>query len=160
MIDKKIIYETGYLNGKPFRLALKSIAPGHLLAADAADAFLAMHDAAQRDGIDLHVNTAFRDHAWQSRLWNEWIHKIARWENTPESQRGKRPLKPARPGYSNHQQGLAVDINRAPGDNPDTAAYDSPVDLWLRKHAIEYNYHNTIEIEPWHWEYKRPWATT
>ena len=154
-------FGTGYVNGKPVRLELKPIAPGHLLAVDAADAFLRMRDAAIKDNIDLRVNTAFRDHDWQSRLWNKWIADVARWENTPESQRSKRrPLKPARPGYSNHQQGLAVDINRAPGDNPETAAYDSPVDLWLRKHAIDYNYHNTIEIEPWHWEYKRPWATT
>lgn len=154
---QKKISATGYRNGKPFKLDLKLIAPGHFLAVSAADSFLEMSAAASKDGIDLVVNTAFRDHDWQSRLWNKWIADVARWENTPESQRSKRrPLKPARPGYSNHQQGLAVDINRAPGDDLGTAEYDSPVDLWLKENAHKFGWKNTVAAEPWHWEKIEP----
>ena len=49
----------------------------------------------------------------------------------------------AKPGYSNHQSGHALDLN----------ARDPAVGAWLRAHAHEYGFRNTIASEPWHWEY-------
>jgi nitroreductase len=53
----------------------------------------------------------------------------------------------ARPGSSNHEDGLAVDFDCADGQ-PMTHA--SPCYQWLAANAINYGLHN-LPSEPWHW---------
>lgn len=47
----------------------------------------------------------------------------------------------ARPGYSNHQNGIAMDI--------ETSAYE-----WMRVNAHKYLFVRTVDIEKWHWEFR------
>ena len=53
----------------------------------------------------------------------------------------------ARPGYSMHEQGLAIDF--AEGGNALTS-HDDPGYKWLAAHAATYGFKN-LESEPWHW---------
>ena len=53
----------------------------------------------------------------------------------------------ARPGTSNHEDGLAVDFSCADGQ-PMTHA--SPCYQWLAANAVNYGLHN-LPSEPWHW---------
>jgi D-alanyl-D-alanine carboxypeptidase len=53
----------------------------------------------------------------------------------------------ARPGRSNHEDGLAIDFRCADGQ-PMTHA--SPCYQWLAAHAAGYGLHN-LPSEPWHW---------
>jgi hypothetical protein len=49
----------------------------------------------------------------------------------------------AKPGYSNHQSGSALDLNTsAPG-----------VYAWLSKNAGKFGFKRTVPSEAWHWEY-------
>lgn len=50
----------------------------------------------------------------------------------------------ARPGYSDHQNGTAYDIDVS----------NSQVFNWLKKNAIKYRFVRTEPSERWHWEYK------
>lgn len=123
---------TGYVNGQAVQLELLPIdAAGHMLRADAAQAFLQMQAAAAADGVTLQVDSAFRSYAEQVQLYQLY-------------QAGKGNLA-APPGYSNHEGGVAVDINTARGTN---AAFQ-----WLNDNAANYGFHRTVATEPWHWEF-------
>ena len=58
----------------------------------------------------------------------------------------KKPGRPltASPGYSNHGNGVAVDIH--PG----------PIQSWLKGNAGRYGWVNDVPSEPWHWSYLNP----
>ena len=48
----------------------------------------------------------------------------------------------ARPGFSNHQIGRALDID-----------LDSDSRAWLGAHARAHGFYRTVKGEPWHWEF-------
>ena len=58
----------------------------------------------------------------------------------------KKPGRPltASPGYSNHGNGLAVDIH--PG----------AIQAWLKSNAGRFGWVNDVPSEPWHWSYLNP----
>src|SRR5690606_17210793 len=94
-----------------------------------AAAFLAMREAAARDGVNLSLESGFRTRAEQRRLYRAY-------------RRGK-GNKAARPGRSNHQSGRALDISvLTPGARG-----------WLAAHAGSFGFKRTVRKEPWHWEY-------
>lgn len=129
-----------YVRGVPEKRELWEVQPRKWLAKEAATAFARMYVAAQIDGIDLAINSAFRFMNHQQRLWDEY-------------HAGKRRLRPARPGYSKHQSGLAADILRS-HDDPDGAGPEiGPTDEWLKSNAHLYGFRRTVPAEPWHWEY-------
>lgn len=144
----------GYRKGKPFEVELLPIPGGREgtkpeLSAEAAQAFHAMYAAAKADGIELVVNSAFRPHVKQVLLYERYKADLAAFEKGEWS----KPMPVAKPGYSLHESGYAVDINRALGDNPKTPENDSPTDFWLRDNAHKYGFYRTVKVEPWHWEY-------
>ncbi len=121
----------GYVAGKMVELDLVPIGNGHELRSDAAAAFLAMRAAAASAGIELVVNSAWRSLEAQQLLYEKYL-------------AGKGALA-AKPGYSNHQAGIDVDIESGNGSN---AAY-----VWLTQNAAHFGFRRTVASEPWHWEY-------
>jgi LAS superfamily LD-carboxypeptidase LdcB len=127
----------GYVGGNEVSIAIAPIGQGFDLRIDAADAFNRMKQQATLDGINLVVNSAFRTWEEQESLWNLWLAKMGN--------------RAARPGYSNHQNGLAVDINV--GGN-----FSTPVYYWLQTNAPYYGFDNVEGIgigEPHHWVYTK-----
>lgn len=136
---------------------------GHELDAEAAHAWRRMVFAASLDGIDLRINTAFRSRQYQQSLrdaydrWETYQRDLRAWEDGGRV--GNGPTKvphaalAAKPGYSLHEIGRAVDVLRAEGDDPKTARPDSPVDLWLEAHAAEYGFYRDVPGESWHFSY-------
>ena len=102
-----------------------------------ARAYRAMQAAAAADGIELKLSSGFRSMAEQTRLY-------------AEHQAGTLATPVARPGYSNHQSGVALDIHV--GGN----SVMSPEYLWLQEHAAGFGFLNTgasfSTPEWWHWE--------
>jgi D-alanyl-D-alanine carboxypeptidase len=120
----------GYRRGRPVKLRLVTLGWAEV-ELRTARAFLAMQAEAARSGIELWINSGFRSHeqqAWLYRAWREG------WGN-----------RAARPGYSNHQSGRALDL-----DVRDPATFS-----WLERHARRFGFRRTIAREPWHWEYVR-----
>lgn len=108
----------------------KGNTPPVLLEKNTAIAFVRMRDAAKMEGILLDANSGWRSMAEQEDIYAD---------------RQKHPEKgvAARPGFSNHQAGTAVDIQ---------TKSDSRVFPWLEKNAAKYGFFNTVKSEPWHWE--------
>lgn len=119
---------TGYSKGQKTRIKLVEVG-GVELEATTAKAFREMAKAARKAGIQLGIRSGFRSHEKQKELYQRF-------------RRGWGHLA-ARPGYSNHQNGRAVDIYI-----DDYAVYE-----WLKKHARKYGFERTVKREAWHWEY-------
>lgn len=128
-----VLRVTGYVHGVAMEIEVAPIGNGFYLRSDAAEAFLEMREAARRDGVILKVNSAFRTQEEQERLY-----KLYREGNGARA---------ARPGFSNHQGGLAVDIEV--GGSKESETYK-----WLDEHADEFGFNNNEGDrvnEPWHW---------
>ena len=94
-----------------------------------AAAYLRMRAAAERDGVYISIVSGFRTYEEQAHLRRLY-------------EQGRGNLA-AQPGYSNHQDGRAVDLNTA----------DPGVYRWLTRHAGAYGFKRTVPSEDWHWEY-------
>jgi peptidoglycan hydrolase-like protein with peptidoglycan-binding domain len=124
----------GYVNGRPTKIRVSPIGNGKVLRTDAAKAYKKMEAAARRAGVNLYPVSGARSMAEQRYLWNLY-------------QSGRGNLA-ARPGYSNHQGGIAVDIGNVGGYG--TRAYS-----WLRNNAGRFGFVNDVGGEYWHWTYRR-----
>jgi hypothetical protein len=118
----------GYRNGRRVKLRLVEVGWAEV-EIRTARAFLAMRDAAARAGVDLWILSGFRSQEQQAALYRAWREG---WGN-----------RAARPGYSNHQSGRALDLFvGAPGTRG-----------WLEAHAHRFGFRQTVPGEPWHWEF-------
>ncbi|MBP6479844.1 MAG: M15 family metallopeptidase [Pseudomonadales bacterium] len=122
----------GYARGQPINITLAPIGGGHWLEQAAAQAFVAMRAAAAQEGVKLNVGMSFRDNETQTRLYNDYV-------------TGKTTDVAAPPKYSNHQSGIALDLETERGTNLAFA--------WLNVNAHRFGWKRTVSSEPWHWEY-------
>lgn len=119
---------TGYSEGKKTTINLVYVAGAEVEEATAR-AFRAMAKAAKKVGIRLAIRSGFRSHQLQQELYR---HYRRGWGHVA-----------ARPGFSKHESGRALDIY----------IRDYRVYEWLRKHATKYGFKRTEPREAWHWEY-------
>lgn len=137
VVDDSMIV-LGYKDGIPTQMSVAPVGNGYYLRADAASDFKRMSAAClAATGKDLPVSTAFRTMEHQERLYKELGPTLA-----------------AKPGYSNHQSGIAIDIHGLDERKPN---YDKARDYWLDEHCEEYGWKRTglnfSNIEPWHLDY-------
>jgi D-alanyl-D-alanine dipeptidase len=122
------------------------------LRKEAAAKFKEMADAAKKDNITLTPVSAYRSYGYQKALF-------ARREAAKGTAYADQYI--ARPGHSQHQLGLAVDINITNVNFETTKTF-----AWLQKHAEEYGFTLSFPegaqektgffYEPWHWRYMTP----
>jgi zinc D-Ala-D-Ala carboxypeptidase len=125
------------------------------MRAEAATALEDMFAAANTDGMSMQVSTAYRGLAYQKVLYDTYI---------AEQGQEIADSVSARPGYSEHQTGWAVDIRSV----PDTCGLEicfsaTPEGKWLAanayKHGFLLRYPSGKEeitgynYEPWHFRY-------
>ena len=117
------------------------------------DAFVDMWNAAMDDGIKFIVNSSYRDFNKQKQVYEDYKN----WYGETKADQ-----QAARPGYSEHQTGLAIDIfstdNQLSGTFKDSEGYK-----WLKNNAYKYGfierypegkeYLTGYEFESWHWRY-------
>lgn len=119
---------------------------------DAAEALGEMRTAAQRDGRPFAVHSATRTYDEQARTFEGWVTELG----VAEAERAS-----ARPGHSEHQTGLALDVvalGEACGAM--TCFGETKASQWLVEHAHRYGYivrfgaeHESwtgYQAEPWH----------
>ena len=125
----------------------------HSIRKEVFDAFLKMHEDANQNGIYLMINSSYRDYKSQTIVYNRYKN------NHGEIYADKYA---ARPGYSEHQTGLALDIFSIDGAIRDTFK-DSKAYAWLKDNSYKYGFilrypENKEKItgfsfEPWHYRY-------
>lgn len=95
---------------------------------EAANAYKELVEAAKNDGITLIATTAYRSYAFQSSLYNSYKNKDGEALADTYS---------ARPGYSEHQTGLATDLNDPNYSARRLSAEDYE---WLKNNADKYGF--------------------
>ena len=99
--------------------------PGSLLS-EFNIAFTQMKEAAEKEGIDLKVVSGFRSYSTQNTLYNNYVSRDGKAEADRYS---------ARPGYSEHQTGLAADLNEVSDTFGETKA-----GKWLSENCWRYGF--------------------
>jgi MYXO-CTERM domain-containing protein len=123
--------DTGYVKGDPFEITVVTV-DGDPVEVETANAFIMLAEAAAADGVTLKINSGFRTMAEQEYFYGCYIN--CNCNNCNEA---------AKPGFSNHQSGHALDIN--------TSA--NGVYNWLQAHGGDYGWTRTVPSEDWHWEW-------
>ena len=127
----------------------------HALRAAAADAAKAMYQQALAEGIRLDFTSGYRSSETQSALYEGYVASLG--------QEGADATS-ARPGYSEHQTGLAIDISSPDAGCPLEACFaDTHEGQWLADRAWEFGFVlrypkgetaiTGYEFEPWHFRY-------
>ncbi len=119
------------------------------LTPDTYEAFKIMVDAASKEGIHIYSVSPYRDYALQTSLYNRYVKKDGKELADTYS---------ARPGSSEHQTGLAMDINSV-----DISFANTKEGKWLANNSYKYGfilrypkgkeYITGYQYEPWHFRY-------
>ncbi len=123
--------------------------PGDLLA-ECKQAFMQMaYDAHYKDGINLEGISGYRSYATQNRIYNNYVAADGKAEADTYS---------ARPGHSEHQSGLALDVNSVESSFAYTAeARWIAANCYKYGFILRYPYGKTDKTgyiyEPWHIRY-------
>jgi hypothetical protein len=136
-IDEQGVYncterdDTGFRSGSRFSIKVVTV-DGKPVERDTANAYIAMQEAAARAGVNIRIVSGFRTNAEQQRLYNCYTQCNCNNCNLA-----------ARPGYSNHQSGHALDLNTS----------ESGVLNWLNNNGRRFGFSRTVPSEQWHWEW-------
>ncbi len=119
------------------------------LTDECSAAFYEMQAAAEADGVSLWIQSGFRSYEDQTDIYDRYVYNYGQEESDRFS---------ARPGHSEHQTGLAIDLN----DVSDTFG-DTPEGQWVDEHCAEYGFilrypdgkeeQTGYQYEPWHVRY-------
>ena len=154
MLTNKFYYLDSSYNEENMVKVSKQYSYGEnqMLTSDTFDAFLSMFNAAKKDNITLIINSSFRNYEDQEEIYDYY----KRVKGVEEANKIA-----AKPGHSEHQTGLAVDIQTY-GSRADT--FDqSDAFKWLSENAYKYGfilrypkdkkYITGYEYESWHYRY-------
>lgn len=120
--------------------------------------FTEMRTDASKDGIALWISSGYRSDSEQSTLFQREVEQYATTSPTYSEAVAAAEHSVAKPGFSEHATGLAIDLNGVEDDFDRTPAF-----RWLQKHAHEYGFIlrypkdkenvTNIKYEPWHYRY-------
>ena len=122
------------------------------LRKEAYEAYKLMQDAAAKDGVYFYIISPYRSYSTQKRIYNSYLANDTQASVDTYS---------ARPGNSEHQLGLAIDVMSSGYDFG--TFYMTPAAKWLEDNAYKYGFifrypQSKIDItgymyEPWHYRY-------
>ena len=130
---------------------------GHRLRPEAAAAARGMLAAARTDGVPLRIVSGYRSWAEQQETYAGWVARKG-----PAAA----DVVSARPGHSEHQTGLAVDVGEGGGCDLQVCFADTAAAAWVAEHGPEHGFvvryprgeeaTTGYWYEPWHLRYLGP----
>lgn len=148
VVEEGITYVDGILIANKTYALPSSYAPGDLLP-EVYEAFYELQAAARSDGLSIYISSGYRSYDLQSSLYSRYCARDGQAAADRYS---------ARPGHSEHQTGLAMDVNEI-----SDAFIGTPEAIWLQDHAHEYGFIirymkdkediTGYKYEPWHIRY-------
>ncbi len=142
-----VTYIDGYLIANKTYSIPSSYGSG--LTKETTNAFYEMKSAASLDGLNIYISSGFRSYNSQRIIYNNYVKRDGVDVADTYS---------ARPGHSEHQTGLAFDVNII---NDSFAG--TPEAIWLDKNAYKYGFilrypkgktnETGYKYEPWHFRY-------
>ena len=138
--------------------SLKSCGNGKKVSSYIYNDLIDMINSAGRDGTKLFVCSGYRSYSYQKNLFEKQVERELKTEKNRENATKKAKKTVAFPGQSEHNLGLAVDMNSTDNGFENTDAYK-----WLSKNAYKYGFieryksdkmkHTGVIYEPWHYRY-------
>ena len=125
---------------------------GMQLVKEAKEAFETLSENAKKEGMNVIAMSSYRSYDYQVNLYNNYV-----------AQDGKEAADKysARPGYSEHQTGLAVDVYNL--NLPYTSFEETEEFTWMQENAYKYGFilrfpKDKVDItgyqyESWHYRY-------
>lgn len=123
-----------------------------MLTSETFDAFLNMWNAAKKEGLNLIINSSYRSYEDQEEVYEYYKQTLG------EEEADKRA---ARPGFSEHQTGMAIDIQTYGSRASTFEEFDEF--KWLSENAHKFGfilrypkdkeYLTGYEYESWHYRY-------
>ena len=111
--------------------------------------FNLLSKAAANEGLNIYLSSGYRSYSQQDAIYNNYVS----WYGQAQADTFS-----ARPGHSEHQTGLAIDVNTI-----DDSFAGTPEAIWLENHAHEYGFIirypkgkesiTGYKYEPWHIRY-------
>ncbi|MEX5302142.1 M15 family metallopeptidase [Kocuria sabuli] len=130
---------------------------GHRLRPEAAAAARGMLAAARADGVPIRIVSGYRSWAEQSQTYAGWV---------AQKGAGAADAVSARPGHSEHQTGLAVDVGEGGGCDLQVCFAGTSAAAWVAEHGPEHGFvvrypwgeeaTTGYWYEPWHLRYLGP----
>jgi len=154
MLTNKFYYLDNSYNAEKMVKVSKQYSYGEnqMLTSETYNAFLEMYNAAKSEDLTLIINSSFRSYEEQEEIYNEFL-----------SSRGEEYANKiaAKPGYSEHQTGMAIDIQTYGSTASTFEEFDEF--KWLQQNAYKYGfilrypkdkeYLTGYEYESWHYRY-------
>lgn len=137
---------------------------GQTIDARILDDLAALLDAAGAAGVRPVVCSAYRTSGYQQRLFEARVRRAEQEEGlTGQDAEQAAAFWVARPGTSEHEAALAVDLADASYQELDEGQEGTPAQRWLMEHCAEYGFIlryptdksavTGIGYEPWHYRY-------
>ena len=129
----------------------------------ACDAFLEMQKAAAADGVTVWMQSGYRSVSYQTKLYERktQYYRDQGFDEATAKEKAAAIVNP--PGYSEHNCGLAADLNSPEHTGLDEGFEKTAAFRWLCEHAGDYGFilrypkdaedKTEIIYEPWHWRY-------
>lgn len=165
VVNKQRSLPSGYIpaNLRQPNIAVRSSGSSEMLVRDdAASALESLVATAKQDGISLMLVSGYRSYGLQEQVYGG---------NVSREGQASADKTSARPGHSEHQTGIAMDLGDPNGVcQLETCFGETAAGKWLAAHAHEYGfiirYQNGKEgivgytYEPWHLRYVGPALAT
>ena len=153
LVNKTYYLSQDYLPKDISELSVVYAAKGLSLALEAKESFMAWCDAGMALGIRFYAASSYRSYQSQSDIYNSYINSMGQ---------EKADALSARPGHSEHQTGLTVDL--ASANMEGLSEYKDTVEYtWTSKNCQDYGWIlrypdgkqsiNGYEFESWHYRY-------
>lgn len=152
LINKEYRLEEDYIPYDLVKIKLEFANNYKYLRKEACESFIKMSKQAKKHNLSIIGVSAFRSYKYQDNLYNYYVQeKGIKYADSAS----------ARPGHSEHQTGLALDVM---GSNNDYNLFGETNEFkWMIKNAYKYGFilrypknkeHITgFKYEPWHWRY-------
>lgn len=137
---------------------------GYLFDIRAVEPLRALLQAGREAGLDLVVTSGWRSWAYQEQLFEDKVERVMAETGLERAEAEEIAAdEVARPGTSEHQLGLAVDIISNTHPDLDEGWAETEEAVWLKEHCAEYGFIlryppdksdiTGIVWEPWHFRY-------
>lgn len=146
-----------------YTMELKELSNGHAVDERCYPDLQDMMDACRREGLSPVICSSYRSMEKQTELFQNKVARLMARGLSRENGETEAAKSVARPGTSEHQLGLAVDIVDVGNQSLDSSQADTAVQKWLMEHCWEYGFIlrypedksgiTGIIYEPWHYRY-------
>lgn len=152
LVNKNNKLKNDFIPDDLIKLDLKYSNEEKYLKKEAALSFYKLSEDAKKKGYRIIVVSAYRSYTYQEKLFDYYV---------KEKGLNYALNCSAKPGHSEHQTGLAIDVE---GSNFDYDLFEQSIEFdWMKKNAYKYGFilrypkgkeHITgFKYEPWHYRY-------